>query len=77
MSFGEKAVIDGAIASTKRILGIQMELSLVPLYSGETLLTEMLEHMTRLGYTLMALEPGFSDPVTGQLVQVDCIFFRK
>jgi FkbM family methyltransferase len=73
----EKAVIDGAIASTDRILGVQMELSLVPLYSGETLLTEMLEHMARLGYTLMALEPGFSDPSTGQLVQVDCVFFRK
>lgn len=73
----EKNVIEGAERSYKDIVGVQMEVSLVPLYKDETLLAEMVNFMMKRGYTLMSLEPGFSNPDTGQLLQVDCIFFRE
>jgi FkbM family methyltransferase len=73
----EKKIIEGANLSLNKLKGIQMEVSLVLLYDGETLLTEMIGLMSDKGYVLMDIEPGFYNPHTGQLLQVDCIFFRK
>lgn len=72
----EKKVIEGAEQSLKDIIGVQMEVSLVPLYQGETLLADMIGFMSDKGFLLMSLEPGFSDVSTGRLLQVDCLFFR-
>lgn len=72
----ESKVIKGAETSLPLINTIQMEMSLVPLYDGELLFHEMCALMSNKGYTLVALENGFSDPGTGQLLQVDGIFHR-
>ena len=73
----EKHILDGAEASLNNIKRIQLEASLTTLYEGETLLPQMLELMAEKGYMLMGLEPGFFNPETGRLLQVDCIFFRE
>ena len=73
----EKNVIEGACQALENIIGIQMEMSLVPLYENEVLFTTMIDYMSEKGYTLMSIEPVFSDPVTGQLLQIDGIFFRQ
>lgn len=73
----EKNIIDGAQCSLDRIVGIQLEASLVPLYRGEVLLAEMIQLMSKNGYIPMSLEPVFSHPKTGQLLQVDCMFFPE
>jgi len=72
----ESRVLKGAENSLMHIDTIQMEMSLVPLYDGELLLNEMLALMANKGYTLVAIEPGFSDPASGQLLQLDGIFHR-
>ena len=72
----EKNVMGGACASLNRILGVQMELSLVPLYEGEALLGEMIGFMSERGYSLMSLEPGSVIKDKGQMIQVEGIFFR-
>lgn len=73
----EKHVIEGAERVLDILIGIEMEASLVPLYKGEPLLAEMIGFMSDKGYTLMSLEPGFYNRQTGQLLQVDCRFFRQ
>ena len=73
----EKRVLVGASLSLNRIVGAQLELSLVPLYQGDALLGEMLKLMEESGFVLMSLEPEFFDPDTGQLLQVDGVFFRE
>jgi FkbM family methyltransferase len=73
----ERQVLDGAGQLLDRIETVQLELSLVPLYQGEPLFAEMLAFMTGKGYSLVALEPGFSEPRTGRLLQVDAIFHRE
>lgn len=73
----EKNVIDGALDSMSKIVGIQMELSLVELYSGEILFADMIHFMQKYGYVIMSLEPGFFDKSTGQLLQTDVVFFRN
>jgi len=73
----ELKVLQGARKSLRRIAGLQLEMSLVPLYRGETLLPKMVALLGRLGFSLMSLEYGFCDPRTGRMLQVDGIFFRE
>lgn len=73
----EKNVIDGAEKSLPFIDGLQLEMSLVSLYNNELLFPEMLQYVKDKGFMLYSLENGFSDPDSGQLLQVDGIFFRK
>ena len=54
-----------------------MEVSLAPIYEGEALFPEMLDLMMSKGFQLMALNPGLTDYVSGQMLQADCIFFNK
>lgn len=72
----EQKVIEGATDSLDHIIGIQVEMSLVPLYKGEMSLSEMTTLLSHKGYALMSIEPGFRNLSTGQLLQVDGIFFR-
>ncbi len=70
----EKNVIDGAIESLKKIKIIQLEMSIVPLYENELLVGEMIKYLEDKGFKLFSLENGFSNPINGQLMQVDGIF---
>lgn len=73
----ERAVLDGAteLFKTGAIVGLQLELSLVPLYDGAMTYREGLDRAEALGMTLMGLDPVFSDPESGQLLQADAVFF--
>jgi len=73
----EDQVLLGAEEFLRRVTGIQIELSLIPLYDGEQLFTSMLRHMDERGYKLWNLIPGLVDPRTSRLLQVDAVFFRK
>jgi FkbM family methyltransferase len=73
----ESEVLKGARQTLARALGVQLELSLVPLYDGQALLPELWEAMTQAGFDLWAMSPVFVDPKTGRLLQVDATFFRK
>jgi FkbM family methyltransferase len=73
----EREVLAGAEAVLPQIAGVQLEMSLVPLYDGQMLMRGLLDFMTRNDFTLMSIEPGFTDPKTGQLLQIDGVFFRE
>lgn len=72
----ESEVLKGAENSLKQIDTVQMEMSLVPLYKGELLFNELCMLMSEKGYILVALETGFSDQDSGQVLQIDGIFHR-
>lgn len=72
----ESKILKGAEKSLAHIDSVQMEMSLVPLYKDELLFNELYMFMSEKGYSLIAIESGFSDPVSGQLMQVDGIFHR-
>ncbi len=69
-------VLDGALATLPKVRGIQMELSLVPLYEGQRLWRECIERLEAEGFVLWALQPAFVDPATGRILQWDGLFFR-
>jgi FkbM family methyltransferase len=72
----EYQVLQGATELLTRIIGLQLEHSLVPLYDGEHLFHPMLHELEERGFELWSLVPGFVDGSTGRLLQVDGIFFR-
>jgi FkbM family methyltransferase len=71
----ERQVIEGCKNSIHLIKGFQLELSLIPLYAGETLMQEMVDLLRSKGFKLMLLEPGHQDYSTGELLQVEGIFY--
>ena len=73
----ESQVLDGAAETLKRAQGVLLELSLVPLYEGQSLWLEMIQRMADKGFTLWAIQKGFTDSRTGRSLQVDGIFLRQ
>lgn len=70
----ELNVLKGAEHSLDFINTIQLEMSLVPLYSGQALYDELFQFLWQRGYTLIDIEPGFVDAKQGKLLQFDGIF---
>jgi FkbM family methyltransferase len=73
----EDKVLGGARLLLERAMGLQIELSLTPLYQGETLFEPMLQRLGQLDFELWTLAPGFVDKRTGRLLQVDGVFFKR
>jgi FkbM family methyltransferase len=73
----EEEVLAGATGVLNRICALQLELSVTPLYRGAPDLRRMLELCESLGFRLHGLIPGFYDPKTGQLLQMDGLFLRS
>jgi FkbM family methyltransferase len=72
----EKPVLEGGSGSLHRVVGMKIETSLVGIYEGETLLWDMLPYLYELGFRLVAVDNGWSNPGSGEMYQVDCILFR-
>lgn len=72
----ETAVLDGAERTLAGAAVVQCEMSLVELYEGQRLMPQIVDRLTAAGLTLWLLEPGFSDPANGRLLQCDGVFVR-
>jgi FkbM family methyltransferase len=70
----EMEVLFGAKKVLHEISVIQLELSLAPLYEGQTLYEETFHFLNESGFELYRLEPGFSDGNSGRMLQMDGIF---
>jgi hypothetical protein len=73
----EKQVIEGSFQILPLVTGIQIEMSLVPLYDQQMLFEDMLDFMRQIGYELYTIIPNFADRKTGRLLQMDGIFFKS
>ena len=73
----EWQVLDGASETLKRAYGVLCELSLVQLYHEQSLYRDIVDRLDQQGFMLYALQKGFTDPRTGQSLQMDGIFIRK
>jgi len=73
----EMSVLQGAAGLLPYVHGIQLELSLIPLYQGQPLYREIIEWLADQGFELWNVMPGFLDESNGRLLQFDGIFFRS
>lgn len=72
----ESSVLQGATGLLDRLVGLQIELSLVPLYKGQRLFDDLLAEVKEEGFDLWSIWPVFTDQNSGRLIQVDATLFR-
>ncbi|WP_027133833.1 FkbM family methyltransferase [Geminicoccus roseus] len=72
----EMDVLEGAAGILDRIVGIQLETALVPLYVGEQGFRTVLDRLDDLGFDLHLLIPGYYERKLGRQLQVDVVAFR-
>jgi FkbM family methyltransferase len=73
----EMEVLKGATGLLQRVVAIQLELSLTPLYEGAPTFVEMIDFMASAGFDLFSIVPGLRDQRSGRLLQVDGFFVRS
>lgn len=73
----ENELFKGARQSLACIEGVFVECSLSSLYKGEWLFPDVLAFFSSQGFFLSSIEPEFSDPETGELLQVNTLFWRN
>lgn len=73
----EKQVLEGGNGSYHLIKGFQIELSLSELYEGAPLYTEIIAILQEKGFSMVAMEPGFSEIASGKQLQFDGFFFNS
>ena len=72
----EMAVLEGAERLLPRLRGVQLELSLIPLYDGQALYIDLIHWLRERGFELWNVIPAFVDRESGRLLQLDGVFFR-
>ena len=78
MNIDIKNLLKGAQNMINKAKGIEMEISLIPLYENQNwLLPQVLEYMEQNGFQLNSIVPAFTDNNTGVVLQCNGIFFRK
>lgn len=73
----EDRVLSGAAGILAKVVAIQCELSLVPLYADQRLFDQMRAGLGDMGFELFALFPGYVHEETGQTLQLDGFFVRR
>lgn len=73
----EDKVLEGVSGNLMNIFGIQIELSVIPLYEGQKLYDYFFNYFIDNGFILWSIIPGLVDMKNGQLLQFDAIFIRK
>jgi len=72
----EGQVLEGAGDILDDMVGIQLELSLIPLFDGGRSYSSLLRELERRQFWPGMIEPVFIDPHTEQTLQVDDVFFK-
>lgn len=72
----EGPVLDGGSTTLRYAQGVLIEMSLVALYEGQLLFSEVLNRLLGLGFELWGVDPVFHEPISGRQLQVDGWFFR-
>lgn len=73
----EKAVIEGALASLARVHAMLVEVSLKPIYEGESSYIEMLSWLRDLGFEAAYMSPVVNRNRLGRMFQVDVLLLRS
>lgn len=72
----ELQVLQGSKELLRMLVGLQLELSLVPLYEGQELFPALIDRVLQEGFNIWGIMPGLADNSSGRLLQADVIFFR-
>ena len=71
----EREVLAGGTKMVAKCVGLQLELSFVPLYAGGMLVDEAIGWAYAEGFHLVGIEQGYAAP-GGEILQIDGVFTR-
>ena len=72
----EAQVLSGLGQRIEQVVGLQLELSLVPVYEGQPSYLDMLQRITDLGFSAQFMVPGYYSRHYGQMLEFDVVCFR-
>jgi hypothetical protein len=72
----EAEVLAGLAGAADRVIGLQLELSLVPIYQGQPDYLSVLNRVNELGFTPHLIIPGYFSRQHGQMIEFDVVCFR-
>jgi FkbM family methyltransferase len=72
----ELAVLRGAKTLLPRVVGIECEMSLIPLYEGEELIDRVIHEIADIGFRLAMVTEAFYDHRSGRSLQLNGVFLR-
>jgi FkbM family methyltransferase len=72
----EEKILNGSSEFIKKVKGLLIETSLVPLYEGQALFPQIYDRIIKQGFELTGVQPAFINKETGRVLQIDAIFFR-
>ena len=73
----EDLALDGAPRTLEHIKVIYTEMSLCPLYDREVPFFDLYSRILKLGFRCVGISPGFLDPTTWEVLQVDATFVTE
>ena len=72
----EADVLDGLAPALDRVAGLQLELSLVPVYVGQPDHRVLLDRLAAAGFAPHLVIPGYWSRHHGRMLEYDAVFFR-
>lgn len=73
----EKQVLEGAAGILHHVKVLHCEISLVPMYVGQTSYIELLEFIEAAGFVPIWVAPALLNLETGEMLQLDSLFARR
>jgi FkbM family methyltransferase len=73
----ELRILEGGQRTLRTVEAIEVEVSLVALYEDQPLYRAIIDKLESTEFSLTGLYPGYSDPATGRMLQMDAIFVKR
>lgn len=73
----EAEVLNGLGDAADRVVGLQLELSLAPIYQGQPDYLAILNRVGEMGFAPHLVIPGYFSRHHGQMIEFDVVCFRK
>lgn len=73
----ELRILEGGQKTLRAVEAIEVEVSLVALYEDQPLYRAVIDNLESKNFSLTGLYPGYSDPATGSMLQMDAIFVKR
>ena len=74
---GEGIIYGDPDIEINSICGIELELSIIPLYDGSELYSYYFNYFEKIGFELWSIEPEFIDPNKGRMLQFNATFVNR
>ena len=73
----EKEILDSGKNVLDSFIGISCEISIHPLYEGESKLFEMIDYLNNRGYEIYSIHNSYYEIKYGQTFSIDVVFIKK